>query len=429
MNVPLIPSAVPGKQLPGPAGRGTEAADATDFSDTLAQRRDHLQGAGRHSRATDGPSRPGAGSRDDEIQRPLTPEETLALLAAGATLPLMDAARTTGGDGAAAGRHARGNGRIADGGPAQPGARLPGAAEGRADDDAPAALRADPQTGIGRRSDSGAPGLATESHGHAATAMTGLRGAEADLHLDGLPAQTSAASLSRSTAAASGLSGADTGAGTGASDPAGQALAAAVSAMTRQESALPTPGAATDPVATPITATLAHAAPGGSTAAAASAGPTPFVAAALGDPAWPSDFSRQVLTLIQDGRHGGAHTAELRINPPELGPVRIVLQLNESVAQALFVSPHAPVRHALENALPQLQQQLAQAGVSLGQADVSDQQPGQQAFAQADSQGRRDTGPSFSLDGEPLPQSAAGPADIAPPRASRAPDALVDTFA
>lgn len=427
MNVPLIPSAVPGKQLPGPAGRGTEAADATDFSDTLAQRRDHLQGAGRQSRATDGPSRPGAGLPDDEVQRPLTPEETLALLAAGATLPLMDAAPAKGGDGAGAGRHARGNGRIADGGPASAGARLPGAAEGRTDDDAPAALRADPQTGIGRRSDPGAPALATESPAHAATAMTGLRGAEADLHLDGLPTQTPAASLSRSAAAAAGLSGTDTGAG--ASDPAGQALAAAVSAMTRQESALAAPGTAPESAAIPLTAALAHAAAGGSPTAAASAGPAPFVAAALGDPAWPSDFSRQVLTLIQDGRHGGAHTAELRINPPELGPVRIVLQLNESVAQALFVSPHAPVRHALENALPQLQQQLAQAGVSLGQADVSDQQPGQQAFAQADSQGRRDTGPSFSLDGEPLPQSAAGPADTARPRAGRAPDALVDTFA
>ncbi|MGB6242142.1 MAG: flagellar hook-length control protein FliK [Castellaniella sp.] len=149
--------------------------------------------------------------------------------------------------------------------------------------------------------------------------------------------------------------------------------------------------------------------------------PTP-----LNSPQWPQDFSRQILNLTQAGASG--HTVQMRVNPPELGPIHITLHLGDTLAQASFISPHANVRQALENALPHLEQQLAQAGLSLGQANVSDQQPGQQAFGQSAQGSGSSDGATFSLDGGTnTVASDANPAASAPRPLIR-PDALVDTF-
>lgn len=94
---------------------------------------------------------------------------------------------------------------------------------------------------------------------------------------------------------------------------------------------------------------------------------------------WSDDFGRQFATLTQRG-HGATHTAELSLNPPDLGPLRISISVSDNVAHAVFMSPHAAVRQAVENALPQLQQTLANAGISLGQASVNDQAERQDAF-------------------------------------------------
>ena len=44
----------------------------------------------------------------------------------------------------------------------------------------------------------------------------------------------------------------------------------------------------------------------------------------------------------------------------------------------MFVSQHAEVRQALQDALPQLREMLASSGINLGQANVSDQGPKEQ---------------------------------------------------
>lgn len=145
----------------------------------------------------------------------------------------------------------------------------------------------------------------------------------------------------------------------------------------------------------------------------------------LDHPQWPQDFSRQILSLTQSGVSG--HTVQMHVNPPELGPVHITLHLGDTIAQASFVSPHASVRQALENALPHLEQQMAQAGLSLGQSNVSDQQPGQQQFAQQPQQSRSPDGATFSLDGGPV--SGLDTTTLsAPSRTAARPNSLVDTF-
>lgn len=153
----------------------------------------------------------------------------------------------------------------------------------------------------------------------------------------------------------------------------------------------------------------------------------PTVATPLSSPAWAADFSRQFVSMTQGRDMSQPHTIELRLDPPSLGPVRITMHISDSIAQASFVSPHAVVRQAIENALPQLQQQLTDAGLSLGQANVSDQQAGQGSEQQASSQNSRSQS-VFSLDGGSTTSDISAPS-AAPRQTPRSPDALVDTFA
>lgn len=81
---------------------------------------------------------------------------------------------------------------------------------------------------------------------------------------------------------------------------------------------------------------------------------------------WSHSFGEKIVWLAKNDQQ----TAQININPPQLGPVQITLQMNGDQASAIFASPHAEVRQAIENSLPQLKEMLAGAGINLGQADV-----------------------------------------------------------
>lgn len=93
------------------------------------------------------------------------------------------------------------------------------------------------------------------------------------------------------------------------------------------------------------------------------------IATPLHHPAWPDELGQKVSWIATQQNQ----SAELHLNPPQLGPLDITLKMNGDQASALFSSPHAAVREALENALPRLREILADNGITLGQAMVSDQ--------------------------------------------------------
>ncbi|MCB5362832.1 flagellar hook-length control protein FliK [Pusillimonas sp. CC-YST705] len=101
------------------------------------------------------------------------------------------------------------------------------------------------------------------------------------------------------------------------------------------------------------------------------------IAPSLEHPAWGRAMAQQVGHALQSGANG-TQQAELRLDPPDLGPLRVTLQIQDNVAHAWFVSSHASVRQAVESALPHLAQQLADAGLSLGNTHVGSDQAGQQ---------------------------------------------------
>lgn len=112
---------------------------------------------------------------------------------------------------------------------------------------------------------------------------------------------------------------------------------------------------------------------GTSAAAAARTEVAAEVATPLRDAGWAQDFGSKVVWLARAGQQ----TAELSINPPQLGPVHVTINLNGDQAAAIFASPHAEVRQAIQDAMPQLREMLSSAGINLGQANVGSQMPQQ----------------------------------------------------
>lgn len=102
--------------------------------------------------------------------------------------------------------------------------------------------------------------------------------------------------------------------------------------------------------------------------------------------AWADEFSQKVTWVAT--QHG--QSAELHLNPPQLGPLDVLIKVNGDQATALFTSPHAVVRDAIEQALPKLREMLADNGIMLGNATVSDQSPREQQTKQTDQQQKRE---------------------------------------
>ncbi len=109
----------------------------------------------------------------------------------------------------------------------------------------------------------------------------------------------------------------------------------------------------------------------------------------LGGESWSRGVSDRMVWMVGQK----VQVAELRLDPPELGSLQVRLTLTQDQASVSFISPHAHVRDALEQQMPRLREMLQEGGVDLGQADVSDQSPGNTG-RESDSDGRSGGGDS-----------------------------------
>ncbi|MDO8369587.1 MAG: flagellar hook-length control protein FliK [Candidatus Nitrotoga sp.] len=133
--------------------------------------------------------------------------------------------------------------------------------------------------------------------------------------------------------------------------------------------------------------------------------------------AWTDEFSQKITWVAT--QHG--QSAELHLNPPQLGPLDVLIKVDGDQATALFTSPHAVVRDAIEQALPKLREMLADNGIMLGNASVSDQSSREQQAKQSDQQHKRE-GWQAKMDQAILVSSPQV-------RSGRHHQGLVDTFA
>ncbi|MFC0709063.1 flagellar hook-length control protein FliK [Azorhizophilus paspali] len=106
------------------------------------------------------------------------------------------------------------------------------------------------------------------------------------------------------------------------------------------------------------------------TPATMSAATTATLTTPLASSEWQRDLGQHLFGLQQRGER----EIELHLHPAELGPLSISLKIGESGAQAQFLSAHPQVRAAVEQAIPQLREALAEQGIALGETSVGERQ-------------------------------------------------------
>ncbi|MDP2828830.1 MAG: flagellar hook-length control protein FliK [Sulfuricellaceae bacterium] len=100
----------------------------------------------------------------------------------------------------------------------------------------------------------------------------------------------------------------------------------------------------------------------------------------VGNSNWGESFSQKVVWMVGQQQQ----VAEMKLNPPHLGPMEVRLTVNNDQVTAMFVSHHASVREAIEAAMPRLREMFADSGMTLGNAMVSSESFSRQQTASQD---------------------------------------------
>ncbi|HUW27681.1 MAG TPA: flagellar hook-length control protein FliK [Sulfuriferula sp.] len=93
----------------------------------------------------------------------------------------------------------------------------------------------------------------------------------------------------------------------------------------------------------------------------------------VGTAAWDQALGQKIVWMVA----GAQQSASLTLNPPDLGPLQVVLHVSNDQANATFIAAQPEVRQALEAALPRLREMMGDAGIQLGQSTVSAGTPNQ----------------------------------------------------
>jgi len=145
---------------------------------------------------------------------------------------------------------------------------------------------------------------------------------------------------------------------------------------------------------------------------------TDLIGTPVRDASWGEQISERVVLMA--GKN--FNSAEIRLTPAELGPLRVRVSIEDGAANVTFHVNHAVTREAIEQAMPRLREMLAENGLTLGDADV-----GEQGAAERDSNGQADGRLSQEAADETLESATADELGLAPD--SRKQNGLVDTFA
>ncbi len=89
--------------------------------------------------------------------------------------------------------------------------------------------------------------------------------------------------------------------------------------------------------------------------------------AQFNDPQFSRNLNDQVLMMAGQG----VHKAHISLNPHELGPLEIRLSVIDDEVSVQLISGNPAVRESIEQAVPRLRELFGEAGLKLGQHDVS----------------------------------------------------------
>ena len=149
------------------------------------------------------------------------------------------------------------------------------------------------------------------------------------------------------------------------------------------------------------------------------------IPARMGSQGWDNQISQRIVYMV-----GKEQAATLTLNPPDLGPVQVVLNVSNDQASVQFSSNQPEVRQALENAIPRLREMMSESGIALGNATVDAGTPDQRQASQDGE--RRGNGGASGLNGNGRDAGGSGNASESAPRARTVAvgdRGMVDTFA
>lgn len=140
-----------------------------------------------------------------------------------------------------------------------------------------------------------------------------------------------------------------------------------VSAEAVLERLLPTTPAQSTPTASVTPTALQPALPQDVLAGTRALLPATTLDTPFRQPGWDQALSERVMWVANQRFQG----AEIKLNPPQLGPIEVRVQLQHEQAHISFTAQHASVREALEAALPRLREMFTANGFSLVDVNVS----------------------------------------------------------
>ncbi len=86
----------------------------------------------------------------------------------------------------------------------------------------------------------------------------------------------------------------------------------------------------------------------------------------VGQPGWDKAVGERIQWMI--GRN--IQNVEMKLTPPNLGPLEIRISVQNDQASVSFITTQAPTREALEAAIPRLREMLGEANLNLADVDV-----------------------------------------------------------
>jgi flagellar hook-length control protein FliK len=101
----------------------------------------------------------------------------------------------------------------------------------------------------------------------------------------------------------------------------------------------------------------------------------------VGSPQWSQAVGDKVLWLAAQN----VSAAEIRLDPPELGPMQVKVTVNQDQASVTFTSHNPVVREVLDQQLNRLREMFSEQGLNLVNVDVSDKSFAQQERDQEES--------------------------------------------
>lgn len=93
----------------------------------------------------------------------------------------------------------------------------------------------------------------------------------------------------------------------------------------------------------------------------------PSISVPLKNSQWGDELGSRIMWMTQHD----VNTANIKINPPHLGPLEVNVSMHKDQIDVTFHSHHAAVKEALDASIPKLKEMLGSSGLQLGDANVA----------------------------------------------------------